>query len=178
MIGQYAHGNEQSQHVAYMYNYAGAPWKTQEMVRRILNEKYTATPEGICGNDDAGQTSSWFVFSALGFYPVNPAQAVYLIGSPLFDEVNIRIGENIFTVKAYHNSPENKYIQSAKLNGKKYAHSWIKHEDIVHGGILEFVMGNEPNRNWGSAQADCPPEGLTPNPLKSEGESLFCVNIR
>ncbi|GHT60475.1 hypothetical protein AGMMS50239_09510 [Bacteroidia bacterium] len=147
MIGQYAHGNEQSQHVAYMYNYAGVPWKTQEMVRRIMNEKYTAAPEGICGNDDAGQTSSWYVFSALGFYPVNPAAAVYVIGAPLFDEANIRIGNKLFTVKAINNSVQNKYIQSARLNGKEYTHSWIRHEDIAKGGILEFVMGNEPNKS-------------------------------
>ncbi|GHU73448.1 hypothetical protein FACS189413_17830 [Bacteroidia bacterium] len=160
MIGQYAQGNEQSQHVAYMYNYAGAPWKTQNMVRRILDEKYPNTPGGICGNDDGGQTSSWYVFSALGFYPVNPAQAVYVIGAPLFDEATIRVGENAFTVKAENNTAENKYIQSATLNGKPYSRSWITHQTIIRGGELKFVMGNTPNKAWGGSPADCPPEGL------------------
>ena len=160
MIGQYAHGNEQSHHVAYMYNYAGVPWKTQQMVRRVMEEKYTNTPEGICGNDDAGQTSSWYVFSALGFYPVNPAQAIYIIGSPLFDEAKIHLGEKAFVVKAINNSASNKYIQSAKLNGQPFTRSWISHKDIVNGGTLEFVMGNEPNKLWGKAMEDCPPEGI------------------
>jgi putative alpha-1,2-mannosidase len=146
-----------------MYNYAGTPWKTQQMVRRVMEEKYTNTPEGICGNDDAGQTSSWYVFSALGFYPVNPAQAVYVIGTPLFDEATIRTGEKAFTVKTLHNSPANLYIQSAKLNGSDFTRSWISHQEVITGGILELTMGSEPDKSWGSKLVDCPPEGIKMN---------------
>jgi predicted alpha-1,2-mannosidase len=156
MIGQYAQGNEPSHHIAYMYNYAGAPWKTAEKIRLIMDSLYNNTPHGLCGNEDCGQMSAWYVFSALGFYPVNPASGQYVIGSPLFDQSSISVGgRKHFVVKAINNSVLNKYIQSAKLNGKKYSKSYITHADIVQGGVLELVMGDKPSK-WGTDVQDYP----------------------
>ena len=157
LIGQYAHGNQPSQHVAYLYVYAGQPWKTQYRVRQVIERTYSNHPDGIPGNDDGGQTSSWLVFSMLGFYPVNPASGIYIIGSPMLDKAEIRVKDKKFTVIAHNNSQKNKYIQSATLNGKKYNRAWISHQDIVKGGVLELVMGDAPNKSWGSAEADLPP---------------------
>ena len=152
LIGQYAHGNEPSHHVAYLYNYAKAPWKTQQMVRKIMHTQYNDTPEGLCGNDDCGQMSAWYVFSALGFYPVNPANGIYMIGSPLFDEAAIQLSPGkTFTIVAKNNSKENMYIQSAMLNGQKYGKPYLSHEDIVNGGNLVFEMGSEPSK-WGTKE--------------------------
>ncbi len=118
-IGQYVHGNQPSHHVAYLYDYAGAPWKTQERVRQVTEELYRSGPGGICGNEDMGSLSSWYIFSALGFYPVTPGTTTYAIGSPLFGVAAIDVGNNkTFTIKTKNNSKENKYIQSATLNGK------------------------------------------------------------
>ncbi|WP_262899371.1 GH92 family glycosyl hydrolase [Flammeovirga yaeyamensis] len=150
LIGQYAHGNEPSHHIAYMYNYAGTPWKTQEKVREIMETQYDNTPEGIAGNEDCGQISAWYVFSALGFYPVNPAQGVYVIGSPLFDEAEIETSNgNTFTVIAKNTSKENIYIDSITLNGEKLDRLYINHKEIMAGGTLELVMSNTPNRTLG-----------------------------
>ncbi len=153
LIGQYAHGNEPSHHIAYLYNYCGKPWKTQEMVRRILKEQYTDKPDGLCGNEDCGQMSAWYVLSALGFYPVNPANGIYDIGSPLFDTATVQLenGKN-FTVIAHNNNNENIYIQSVKLNGKDYNKSYLTHKYIIDGAKIEFFMGNQPNKNWASAK--------------------------
>jgi predicted alpha-1,2-mannosidase len=160
-IGQYVHGNEPVHHVAYLFSYAGEPWKTQRRVAQIMAEKYIARPDGLCGNDDMGQMSAWYIFSAMGFYPVAPGQNVFVIGSPVFEEVTLNLGEYFgghkFTVKARGVSPENFYIQSATLNGKPYTRSWITHEDIVKGGTLVFEMGPNPNKNWGSKAEDIPP---------------------
>ncbi|MFC2123366.1 GH92 family glycosyl hydrolase [Bacteroidota bacterium] len=159
-IGQYVHGNQPSHHVAYLYNYAGMPWKTQEKVRQVM-DLYRTGPGGICGNDDMGSLSSWYVLSAMGFYPVCPGQNVYVIGSPLFNEATIKLNSPYnsgeFTVKANKVSTENKYIQSATLNGVPMNKTWIYHEEIVNGGILIFEMGPEPNREWGSNPSDFPP---------------------
>ena len=147
MIGQYAHGNEPSHHVAYLYNYIGRPWKTQELVREILETQYHNRPDGHCGNEDCGQMSSWYVFSALGFYPVNPAQGIYAFGSPIVDSARVHLENGkSFNIRVVNNSPENKYIQSIVLNGEVIERSFITHQDIINGGQLEFRMGNQPNK--------------------------------
>ncbi len=150
LIGQYAHGNEPSHHIAYLYNYCGMPWKTQEMVRKIMAEQYTAKPDGLCGNEDCGQMSSWYVLSAIGLYPVNPASGIYDFGSPIFDTTIIQMENNRnFTIIAHDNSESNIYIQSVKLNGREYNKTFIPHEKIYDGGKLEFFMGATPNKEWG-----------------------------
>lgn len=160
-IGQYVHGNEPVHHVAYLFNYAGEPWKTQQRVRQIMDEKYIAAPDGLCGNDDMGQMSAWYIFSAMGFYPVAPGQNAFVLGSPLFEEMTLDLGDfykgHKFTVKANGVSSENFYIQSATLNGKAYNKSWISHNDIINGGTLVFEMGPKPNKNWGNKPEDAPP---------------------
>jgi predicted alpha-1,2-mannosidase len=161
MVGQDAQGNEPSNHIPYLYSFAGAAWKTQYWVRRVA-ALYNNTPAGIPGNDDCGQLSSWFVFAALGFYPVNAVTGVYVIGSPLVNRASIRNPENgkIFTILAENNSRENVFIQSAQLNGKELTRSWLTHSDIVAGGELRFRMGGKPNKEWASDPADRPPSGL------------------
>ncbi len=152
-IGQYVHGNQPSHHVTYLYNYAGQPWKSQKYARKVMDELYKTGPGGLCGNEDMGSLSSWYVFSALGFYPVSPGENRYMIGSPIFEKAILHLRapyeENTFDVIANHVSEKNIYIQSAKLNGQTYNKSWIEHGDIVKGGIIEFEMGPEPNKNWG-----------------------------
>jgi predicted alpha-1,2-mannosidase len=148
MIGQYAHGNEPSHHVAYLYDYINKPWKTQKLVRDILKTQYKDEPNGLCGNEDCGQMSSWYVLSSLGIYPVNPAQGVYAFGSPLFDEATINLENgNTFVIKSINNSDDNIYIQSVSLNGKEIDRNYITHQDILQGGYLVFTMGNTPNKN-------------------------------
>lgn len=140
-IGQYAHGNEPSHHVAYLYNYVGKPEKTQFYTNQIINTLYSNSPTGLCGNEDCGQMSAWYVFSTIGFYPVNPVDGKYYIGSPQFDKVEMELPNGkIFTVKANNVSDENIYIRSAKLNGKPFGRSFIRYEEIQQGGILEFEM--------------------------------------
>lgn len=148
MIGQYAHGNEPSHHVGYLYNFIGKPWKTQNRIRQILNSQYKNTPNGHCGNEDCGQMSSWYVLSSLGFYPVNPAQSAYAFGSPMFNKaiINLENGKQ-FKIETVNNSNENKYIQSIVLNGKVLAKDFITHKDIMSGGSIVFEMGSEPNMN-------------------------------
>ena len=139
MIGQYAHGNEPSHHVIYLYNAVDQPWKTQEYVAKVMNELYLNSPAGLCGNEDCGQMSAWYVFSAMGFYPVNPISGQYEIGTPLFPEVQLHLDNGkTFTVKAPAVSKENIYIRSTKLNGKPYDKSYITHEQIMSGATLEF----------------------------------------
>jgi predicted alpha-1,2-mannosidase len=162
VIGMYSHGNEPDHHVAYLYNYAGQPWKTQARVRQVANTLYTDTPAGICGNDDCGQTSAWYVFTALGFYPVDPASGAYILGSPLVDQATFNLDSKFykgrsFTVVAQNNSEANKYIQSATLNGKPFTRNFILQDQIAAGGKLVLVMGPTPNKNFGSAPADRPP---------------------
>ena len=165
LIGQYAHGNEPCHHAAYMYNYAGAPWKTQRRVRSIMSILYDNTPAGLCGNDDCGQMSAWYVWSALGMYPVDPMSGVYVIGSPLVDSATIRLDPKYatgrtFTITTKNNSDENVYIQSAMLNGKPLTRSWISHKELMAGGELVFEMGPLPNKNWGAAPQDRPPSAM------------------
>lgn len=149
-IGQYAHGNEPSHHIAFLYAYAGQQWKTARLVRHIMREFYTDKPDGIIGNEDCGQMSAWYIFSSLGFYPVLTASGEYIIGSPLFDKATIHLENgNHFTIESVDNFPENIYIQSVELNGKAYPYTSITHQDIVNGGTLKFRMGNKPNYRYG-----------------------------
>lgn len=157
MVGQYAHGNEPSHHIAYLYDYAGQAWKTQAMVRRIIKELYTDQPDGLAGNEDCGQMSAWLIFSDLGFYPVCPASDHYAIGSPVFSKATVHLENGkSFTVIANNASDKNIYIQSAKLNGANYTKSYIKYDDIKDGGTIEFTMGDTPNKAWGTSDADVP----------------------
>ncbi len=161
MVGQDAQGDEPSNHHPYLFSFAGAPWKTQYWVRKVA-ALYNNTPAGVPGNDDCGQMTSWFVFAALGFYPVNAATGVYVIGSPLVNRASIRNPQSgkTFTIVAENNSADNVYIQSAQLNGKELTRSWLTHAQIVAGGELHFRMGSKPNKEWGSAPGDRPPSGL------------------
>lgn len=159
--GRYWHGNEPSHHIAYLYDYAGAPWRTQEEVRRVLDTKYGLGPAGLEGNDDAGQMSAWYVFSAIGFYPVCPGSAEYAIGSPLFEEASVAVAPGVtFTVRAHGVSAANRYVQSAALNGAAHPRPWLGHDDIARGGVLELVMGPAPNKAWGARPEDAPPAAV------------------
>jgi putative alpha-1,2-mannosidase len=158
LTGQYAQGNEPSLHIPYLYNYAGEPWKTQRRLRQLMEIWYTDTPLGICGDEDGGAMSSWFVFTSMGFYPVCPGRNVYDIGSPIFEKSAIDLGENkTFVVEAKNVSQENKYIQSAKLNGEALNKPWFTHEDLMKGGNLVLEMGPRPNKVWGSSPEAAPP---------------------
>lgn len=150
LIGQYAHGNEPSHHMIYLYNYAGEPWKTARLVARVQKDFYTDDKDGVIGNEDCGQMSAWHILSALGFFQVNPSCGVYSFGSPLFPKAVLHIpGGNTFTITARNLNDKNIYIQSVKLNGNDYQNSFLRYEDIVSGGTLEFTMGAEPNKEFG-----------------------------
>ena len=162
LIGQYVQGNEPDHHVAYLYNYAGAPWKTQARIRQVMTSLYFNAPDGLCGNDDCGQMSAWYVLSALGFYPVNPTSCVYVIGSPLVSKATIHLDARYhkgrtFTILAKNNSAQNMYVQSATLNGKPLTRSWFSHAELVAGGELILNMGPKPNKSWGAQPEDRPP---------------------
>jgi predicted alpha-1,2-mannosidase len=157
LIGQYAHGNEPSQHIAYLYAYAGAPWKTQERIHQIMTGLFNNTPDGISGNEDCGQMSAWYIFSSMGFYPVCPGSLEYVIGKPGLRKAVINLGGGkTFTIVANNLSDANIYIQSATLNGQKYEKSYLRHEEIMRGGTLVFEMGPQPNKQWASAREDAP----------------------
>jgi predicted alpha-1,2-mannosidase len=151
--GHYRHDNEPGHHYTYLYDYCGQPWKTQEKVRETMASHYHNSPDGLSGNDDCGQMSAWYIFSAMGFYPVTPGSPVYAIGSPLFEKVTIVLGppykEGPFTIIAKNQSVRNKYIQSARLNGKPLNEPFIRHADISGSSSLIFEMGPEPNKKWG-----------------------------
>ena len=156
-MGQYAHGNQPIQHMIYLYNYSGQPWKAQQHVRDVMSKLYNSTENGYPGDEDQGQTSSWYVLSALGFYSVCPGTDQYVIGSPVFNKATITLeGGKKFVIKAKNNSMDNLYIQSATLNGNSYSHNWLRYSDIVHGGTLTFEMGNKPDLNRGVAEDDRP----------------------
>jgi predicted alpha-1,2-mannosidase len=161
MIGQYCHGNEPDHHVPYLYNWAGAPWKTQEMVRKIMRLMYGSDKDGLglAGMDDQGESCSWYLMNAMGFYTVDPARAEYIIGSPIFDEVTIHMGNGKdFVIVAENNSENNVYIQAARLNGEPLSQAWFRHAAIKNGGNLVLTMGSAPNKNWG-----CRPEAAPPS---------------
>ncbi len=179
MIGQYAQGNEPSQHIAYMFNNAGQPWKTQEYASRILNTLYSASVNGLCGNEDCGQMSAWYIFSALGFYPVNPADQNYVIGSPMFEEVTINLenGKN-FIIKADNVSDKNIYIQSAVLNGKELRRSFITYDEIINGGILEFKMSDKPNKKLWTESESFPPSMTAINNINEINKKEYSEKVK
>ena len=179
LIGQYAHGNEPSHHVAYLYNFAGRPWKTQARVRQIMDTFYTPRPDGLIGNEDCGQMSAWYVLSAAGIYQVAPGRPLYSIGTPLFAEVRFHLENGkTFVVKARGVSHRNFYIQSARLNGRPHAESYLTHADIMGGGEIVFRMGPKPNTSWGTGgvqlrAATIDHERITPVPvIESDGDSF------
>jgi predicted alpha-1,2-mannosidase len=149
LIGQYAHGNEPSHHITYLYNYAGEPWKTQKLVRQILDEFYKPEPDGLIGNEDCGQMSAWYILSALGFYPVSPGIPNYDFGTPIFKEakINLENGKNLI-IKAANASPKNIYVKSVNLNGQPLKQTFFEHSDLVNGGTLEFEMSETPVKDW------------------------------
>lgn len=156
-MGQYAHGNQPIQHMIYLYNYAGAPYKTQYWTRQVLDKLYQAAPDGYCGDEDNGQTSAWYVFSALGFYPVTPATDQYVLGAPLFKEAIIHLenGKKI-EIKASENNTENFYVKSLKVNAQPYSRNWLSHKELLKGAVLDFQMDNKPNKERGSQEKDFP----------------------
>jgi predicted alpha-1,2-mannosidase len=156
-MGQYAHGNQPAQHIIYLYNYSGEPWKTQYWVRETMNRLYQPTPDGYCGDEDNGQTSAWYIFSALGFYPVTPATDQYVLGAPLFKKATIHLenGKTI-DINADNNSDENRYVKSLKFNGKKYSKNWLSHEELMKGATLKFDMISQPNKERGTDEKDFP----------------------
>ena len=178
LIGQYAHGNEPSHHMAYLYNFAGKPHKTMERVHQIMTKLYSNSPDGISGNEDCGQMSAWYVFSAMGFYPVTPGTNTYIIGTPLIDKatINLENGKQ-FTIKAHNRSDTNIYIESTRLNGAYLDGSYITHESIIDGGVLEFFMTDNP-AIWMSRDGDQPTTEITehlivPAPFIKSGDIAF-----
>lgn len=156
-MGQYAHGNQPIQHMVYLYNYGGTPWKTQYWSREIMDKLYSAAPDGYCGDEDNGQTSAWYVFSALGFYPVCPGSDQYILGSPLFRSVEIDLENgNTVRIEAEDNSRGNRYIQSMELNGRVYNKNYLNHDDLMNGANIMFRMSSEPNMERGTQQEELP----------------------
>ncbi|WP_293740271.1 GH92 family glycosyl hydrolase [uncultured Parabacteroides sp.] len=156
-MGNYAHGNQPIQHMIYLYNYAGEPWKAQYWLRQVMNRMYTPTPDGYCGDEDNGQTSAWYVFSALGFYPVAPGTTQYVLGAPLFKKAILHFenGKNL-VINAPENSDKNIYIESMSFNGKEYTKNYLEHFELLKGGVLDIKMGDKPNMNRGVNPEDFP----------------------
>ena len=180
-LGQYGHSNQPSHHIPYMYNYAGQPWKTQKYVRDILDRAYVGSDlgQGYIGDEDNGEMSAWYIFSALGFYPVSMGNDEYAIGSPLFDEITVHLdnGKDIKVI-ANNNSDENIYIQSMKLNGKEYNKNYIKHSDIASGATIEFEMGSTPNTNWGSSENSLPTSITDGDELPDPLEDVTIASVK
>lgn len=158
LVGQYAHGNEPCHHIAYLYAYAGAAYKTQERVRQLLETMYDNQPDGLAGNEDCGQMSAWYVMSALGFYAVDPVSGNYVFGTPLFDKATVQLGNvKNLVIEAKRTSPEDKYIQSALLHGKPYTKAWFSHSEIANGATIVFTMNPKPNKQFGAEGTAAPP---------------------
>lgn len=162
------HANEPVHHTAYLFTYAGKPWLSQKWARTIMDHAYGPGVKGLCGNEDVGQMSAWYILSAIGFHPVTPADGIYIIGSPLFDQVTLKLDSHYypgktFTVKTRNNSAQNMYVQSATLNGQPLHRAWLRHAEVVAGGTLELVMGPNPNLDWGSAPDQLPPRNFPPH---------------
>ena len=156
-MGNYAHGNQPVQHMIYLYNYAGEPWKAQYRLREVMERMYSPTPDGYCGDEDNGQTSAWYIFSALGFYPVCPASNEYVLGAPLFKRAAVHLENgNTFTVEAPENNHRNIYIGRMMLNGNEYGHNFITHETLTKGARIEVQMTPQPNLSRGTADEDAP----------------------
>lgn len=162
LIGQYAHGNEPSHHMVYLFNYVNQPWKTQHYLNKIFKDFYLNTPDGLIGNEDCGQMSAWYVLSAMGFYPVNPANGEYVLGTPVFDKVTIRLENGKqFVINADRQQPDDYYVQSVQLNGAVHTPSFLLHSSVVQGGELTFQLGDKPNKQWGGADKDVPSTAIT-----------------
>lgn len=156
-MGNYAHGNQPIQHMIYLYNYAGEPWKAQYWLRQVMNRMYTPAPDGYCGDEDNGQTSAWYVFTALGFYPVCPGSNEYVLGAPLFKKATLHLeNEKDLIINAPDNNNENIYIQSMSIDGKNYTKNYLKHSDIINGGVIDYKMNNQPNKSRGITDEDFP----------------------
>jgi predicted alpha-1,2-mannosidase len=156
-MGQYAHGNQPIQHMVYMYAYGSEPWKAQYWAREIMDKLYAPAPDGYCGDEDNGQTSAWYVFSALGFYPVCPGSNEYILGSPLFKSVKVELenGKEI-VITAANNSKDNRYISDMTVNGKQYTRNYLTHEDLLKGATIDFKMAAAPNKSRGTDESDLP----------------------
>jgi predicted alpha-1,2-mannosidase len=178
LIGQYVQGNEPSHHMAYLYNYAGQPWKTQQRVRQIMEEMYTDRPDGLSGNEDCGQMSAWLVLSAMGFYPAVPASGLYTIGTPLFEKIDLQLPNGkIWRLRAPGASTQRRYIQQVRRNGQPWTRNYFSHETLLEGGDWEFVMGDKPG-TWGTAEQDCPvsaieTQPIVPAPFVARGQRVF-----
>lgn len=156
-MGNYAHGNQPIQHMTYLYNYSDQPWKTQYHVREVMDKLYNSQSDGYCGDEDNGQTSAWYVFSSMGFYPVCPGSDEYVIGSPLFNKITLQLENgNTFVIDAANNSKENIYVNSASLNGENYDKNYLKHATLENGGKLSFTMASTPNKNRGTGPESYP----------------------
>jgi predicted alpha-1,2-mannosidase len=173
LVGQFSMGNEPSLHIPYIYNYLGAPWKTQKRVRMLLNTWFTDTTLGMPGDEDGGGMSAFVVFSMMGLYPVTPGVPVYNLASPVFDRISIRLHNGkTFSIVCPHNSKDNKYIQSVELNGHSQSQVWVRHADVIDGGTLKLEMGNTPNKTLGSDPADLPPSTMAIDPITFEARQL------
>ena len=156
-MGNYAHGNQPIQHMIYLYDYAGQPWKAQHWVREIMDRLYSAQPDGYCGDEDNGQTSAWYVFSALGFYPVCPASGEYILGTPYFNKATVHLENGrTLTFKAVNNSGQNRYIDSMTFNGSNYTRNFLKRSELQQGGEVVYTMSSKPNLQRGTGQQDRP----------------------
>lgn len=156
-MGNYAHGNQPIQHMIYLYGYSGQPWKTQQHIREVMDKLYTALPDGYCGDEDNGQTSAWYVFSAMGFYPVCPGSGQYVLGTPYFDRMTLHLENGkTMTISAENNSQDNCYVQTMKLNGADYTHNYLQHTDLMNGGNILFQLSSKPNLQRGTAAEDAP----------------------
>jgi hypothetical protein len=173
LIGQYAHGNEPSHHMAYLFSYAKKPWKTQKRVRQILETMYTAEPDGLSGNEDCGQMSAWYVFSAMGFYPVTPADSFYVLGAPVFEKITLKAGEDPFIIEADH--PQKPYVKRLTMNQKPWRDAFISHEKIMQGGQLRFQMQEHPDREWfqGFPEREIRQHLVVPVPFAEAGKRSF-----
>jgi predicted alpha-1,2-mannosidase len=157
-VGQYAHGNEPSHHIAYLYAFAGAPHKTQARVRSLLDTMYHADPDGMAGNEDVGQMSAWLILSALGFYPVDPVSGNYVLGSPIVESAKVRLGEGrVLEIEVKRTNPADAYIQAFTLNGKRQERLWFRHKEIASGGHILLEMVSQPNLGLGTSAASLPP---------------------
>jgi predicted alpha-1,2-mannosidase len=156
-MGQYAHGNQPIQHMPYLFNYGGAPWKSQYWIRETMDKLYKATPDGYCGDEDNGQTSAWYLFSSLGFYPVTPGVDQYVLGSPLFKKVTLTLenGKKVI-INASNNSDKTRYVQNLTINGKVYTKNWVSHSGLQNGAVFEFKMSETPNKTRGTGITDLP----------------------
>ncbi|MDD4972673.1 MAG: GH92 family glycosyl hydrolase, partial [Paludibacter sp.] len=156
-MGQYAHGNQPIQHMLYMYNYSGEPWKAQYWIREVMDKLYTSAPDGYCGDEDNGQTSAWYVFSSMGFYPVCPGSNEYVLGSPLFKSIklNLENGQHV-TIQSDNNSKQNRYISTMTVNGKTYPKNYLTQESLAKGAVIRFNMSTLPNKQRGTLSSDFP----------------------